>query len=163
MSGDTMGGGLELSLACDIRVAQAGDFRIGFPEAGLGILAGGGGTQRLPRLLGVAVALDFLLRSKVVTPEEALALGIVHELADDCVERALAIAEGLLRAPAAALRETKRAVLRGAELPLAAGLQLEAEAWLGTVVAGTAQAPLEDFLAQPLGERRAWLERQSAS
>ena len=81
MNGDTMGAGLELSLNCDIRIAQRGDFRIGFPEVALGILTGTG-SQLLARMIGVGRALDFLLRSRTVSPEGALELGIVNELAD---------------------------------------------------------------------------------
>jgi enoyl-CoA hydratase/carnithine racemase len=89
-------------------------------------------------------------------------LGIVHELADDSLGRALKIADGLLRVPAVALAQTKRAIARGSELPLAAGLRLEAEAWLKTVASGTAAGPMEDFLAQPLDRRRAWIEARVA-
>jgi enoyl-CoA hydratase len=163
MTGDTMGGGLELALACDLRIAQDGDFRIGFPEAALGILAGGGGTQRLPRLIGVARALDVLMRSRVMTPDAALQMGIVSEVSVDPVDRALAIATRLLQAPAAALAQTKRAVLRGAELPLAAGLRLEAEAWLATITAGTAAGPMEEFLAVPFERRREWIVAHGAA
>jgi enoyl-CoA hydratase/carnithine racemase len=163
ISGDAMGGGLELSLACDIRIAQHGDFRIGFPEAALGILAGGGGTQRLARTIGQGAALDMLLRSRVVAPEEALRLGIVSEVAKDCVSRAMAIAAGMMRAPAAALAQAKLAVRRGADQPLPAALRLEAEAWLATVVAGTAAEVMDDFLAQPLEARRAWIEAHGAN
>jgi enoyl-CoA hydratase/carnithine racemase len=83
MSGDTMGGGLELSLGCDIRIAKRGDFSIGYPEVSLGIIPGGGGTQRLPRIIGAGPALDFVLRGRIVSPEQALALGIVSEVAED--------------------------------------------------------------------------------
>lgn len=86
MTGDTMGCGLELSLNCDIRVAQYGDFRIGFPEVALGILTGTG-SQLLARIIGHGRALDFLMRSRTVTPAGALELGIVTELATDARAR----------------------------------------------------------------------------
>ena len=88
MNGNTMGGGLELSLACDIRVGQHGDYRYGFPEVRLGIIPGGSGTQRLSRLIGAGRAVEFIMRSRVVEPAVALELGIVHELADDALARA---------------------------------------------------------------------------
>src|SRR5438874_6892764 len=74
MNGDTMGGGFELSLSCDIRIGARGDHRFGLPEVKLGILPGGSGTQKLSRLVGLAKAIEFVLRSRVVKPEEALAL-----------------------------------------------------------------------------------------
>ena len=82
MTGDTMGAGLELSLNCDIRIAQRGDYRIGFPEVALGILTGTG-SQLLARIIGQGRAMDFMLRSRTVSPEGALELGIVTELAED--------------------------------------------------------------------------------
>ena len=94
MTGDTGGGGLELSLNCDIRIMQRGDYLLGFPEASLGILTGTG-SQLLERAIGRSRALDFLLRSRYVTPEGALELGIVNELADDARARALEVAERL--------------------------------------------------------------------
>src|SRR5690606_7835917 len=72
MNGNTMGGGFELSLSCDIRIGQKGDIRYGLPEVRLGILPGGSGTQRLSRLIGAGRAIEFILRSRVVTPEVAL-------------------------------------------------------------------------------------------
>jgi enoyl-CoA hydratase/carnithine racemase len=83
MNGDTMGGGFELSLACDIRIGQHGDFRYGLPEVRLGILPGGGGTQRMTRLIGAGNAVEFCIRGRVVTPERAHEMGLVHEVVDD--------------------------------------------------------------------------------
>src|SRR5262249_10883841 len=91
MNGDTMGGGFELSLSSDIRIASAGDYRIGLPEVTLGILPGGSGTQRLSRLLGASRAIDFLLRGRICRPEEALQIGLVHEVATDSLARARAL------------------------------------------------------------------------
>jgi enoyl-CoA hydratase/carnithine racemase len=107
--------------------------------------------------------MDILLRARVLTPDEALGYGIISEVADDCLARALTIASGMLRAPAAALAQTKLAVRSGADLPLPAALRLEASAWLATVVAGGAADVIEDFLAQPLSARRAWIEDRAAT
>jgi enoyl-CoA hydratase/carnithine racemase len=161
MTGDTMGGGLELSLGCDIRIAQRGDFSIGFPEVSLGILAGGGGTQRLARTIGTGPALDFLLRSRIVSPEQALALGIVSEVADDALARALEVAAGLARQSATSLAQTKRSVLRGAQLPLAEGLRVEAEAFLATMLTPEAVTAMGDYVGTPLDERRGWVRSRA--
>lgn len=80
LNGTAMGGGFELSLACDIRIAEAGDYAFGLPEINLGILPGAGGTQKLSRLIGTARTLEMTLRGRTASPEEALALGMVHEL-----------------------------------------------------------------------------------
>ncbi|HEX8754055.1 MAG TPA: enoyl-CoA hydratase/isomerase family protein [Solirubrobacterales bacterium] len=163
MSGDTMGGGLELSLGCDIRIAKRGDFSIGFPEVALGIIPGGGGTQRLPRIIGPGPALDFILRSRIVSPEQALALGLVSELADDPRARALEIAGNLARQSPAALAAVKRSVLRGSSLPLGEGLRIEADAFLATMLTDEAVAAMEDYVATPFAERRAWARSRATS
>ncbi len=134
MSGDTMGGGLELSLGCDIRIAQRGDFSIGFPEVSLAIIPGGGGTQRLPRIIGAGPAFDFILRGRIVSPDQALALGLVSELADDARARALEVAQVARAAVAGRPGRGEASVLRGASLPLSEGLRVEADAFLTTML-----------------------------
>src|SRR5229473_427916 len=89
MNGDAMGGGFELTLACDLRIGQRGDFRYGNPEVRAGVIPGAGGTQRVTRLVGLARALDWVLRGRIVTPEVAFELGLVHELVDDAAARDL--------------------------------------------------------------------------
>lgn len=156
MSGDTMGCGLELSLNCDIRIAQRGDFVIGFPEVALGILTGTG-SQLLARSIGQGLALDFMLRSRTVSPEGALALGIVHELADDARARAIEVATGLVRQSPVSLAAAKRSVIEGANLPIAEGLRIEAEEWLKTVVTDVAMEKMRDYVAQPYAQRNEWV------
>jgi enoyl-CoA hydratase/carnithine racemase len=163
MSGDTMGGGLELSLGCDIRIAQRGDFSIGFPEVSLAIIPGGGGTQRLPRIIGAAPALDFILRSRIVSPEKALELGLVSELADDAKARALEVAGSLARQSPVALAAAKRAVLRGASLPLSEGLRVEADAFLTTMLSEEGAAAMDDYASTPHEERGTWIRSRAAS
>jgi enoyl-CoA hydratase/carnithine racemase len=163
MSGDTMGGGLELSLGCDIRIAQRGDFSIGFPEISLAIIPGGGGTQRLPRIVGAGPALDFILRSRIVSPDQALALGLVSEVADDARARALEVAQSLARQSAVALAAAKRSVLRGASLPLSEGLRVEADAFLTTMLTDEGAAAMSDYAATPHDERRAWVRSRATS
>jgi enoyl-CoA hydratase/carnithine racemase len=92
INGLCMGGGFEMSLACDLRIAAREGVQIGLPETRVGIFPGGGGTQRLPRVVGEAKALEIILRGLVVEAGEALRIGLVHELADDPLARALEIA-----------------------------------------------------------------------
>lgn len=124
--GYCLGSGLELALLCDIRVA-AEDAVFGMPEVGLGLIPAAGGTQTLPRLLGIPRALELLLTQRRVSAAEALELGLVskvvsNESLGDAVE---GIARSLLSMDQAVVRATKEAVLRGAELPLAEALHLE--------------------------------------
>ncbi|MEO8811902.1 MAG: enoyl-CoA hydratase/isomerase family protein [Caulobacteraceae bacterium] len=111
IDGWCQGGGFELALACDLRIVQAGDFRIGLPETRLGIVPGAGGTERLPRLIGEGRALELILRGRTVTPEEGLALGMVHEMAPQgALPRALELAAELAGRPRRALAEAKALV-----------------------------------------------------
>jgi enoyl-CoA hydratase len=162
MNGDTMGGGFELSLACDIRIAARGDHRIGLPEAKLGILPGGSGTQRLSRLIGAGRAIEFILRGRVVRPEDALALGLVHEVADDAARRARAVAAELAELPPVSLREIKRAVYQGIDHTLAEGLAIESQAFLATMLTEDARTAMRAYVAEPLDKRRTFLERPPA-
>src|SRR5215472_16653623 len=79
IAGHALGGGLELALACDLRFAARGSYRLGLPEVTLGLFPGSGGTQRLPRLVGLARGLDMIATGRAVTPEEAHQLGLVNE------------------------------------------------------------------------------------
>jgi len=158
MNGDTMGGGFELALACDIRVAQHGDFRYGLPEVRLGILPGGSGTQRLARLLGPANAIDFCMRGRLVTPERALQLGLVHELVEDSYGYAVRLAEELAALPPVAVAMIKRAIYAGSDLPLAGGLRVESDACFVARLTDDATRAMEAYVETPLDARRDWLE-----
>ncbi len=115
LNGTAMGGGFELALACDIRLAEAGDHAIGLPEVKIGLLPGAGGTQRLPALIGEAAALEFILRGRTVGPKEAARLGLVSACVDAPVlDHALNLARELAEKPARALAHAKRLVRRGA-------------------------------------------------
>ena len=161
MSGDTMGGGFELSLACDLRIAQAGDYRIGFPEATLGILPGGSGTQRLSRLIGAGRAIDFILRGRVCRPEAALALGLVHEVVENAERHAIAVAQQLTTLAPGALAQIKRAVYAGSDTDLASGLAIEGEAFFQTMLSEDALAAMREYVALPFEKRRDWIERKT--
>ncbi len=162
MNGDTMGGGFELSLSCDIRIAAEGDHRFGLPEASLGILPGGGGTQRLSRLIGAGRAIDFILRGRVCRPEEALRIGLVHELAPDAAKRAVDLARGLAALSPISVAEIKRAVYQGAEMHLEGGLAIEADGFLRTMQSDAGVETMREYVALPFEKRRDWLERRTA-
>jgi enoyl-CoA hydratase/carnithine racemase len=127
IAGHALGGGYEIALACDIRIAAEGSYRIGLPEVTLGLLPGTGGTQRLPRLIGRGRALDLMLTGRAVDPAEAHALGMVDRLepADDIDEVVGELADTLAAGAPLAMAAVKRAVHDGVDLPLAEGLQRE--------------------------------------
>jgi enoyl-CoA hydratase/carnithine racemase len=124
-----LGGGLEIALACDLRFAADGDYRLGTPEVTLGVLPGNGGTQRLPRLIGWSRALELMVTGRTVTPAEALELGIVNAVfpADELREKTLEYARALASGATKAIGNIKLAVHEGLEIGLAAGLERERE------------------------------------
>jgi enoyl-CoA hydratase/carnithine racemase len=126
VAGHALGGGLEIALACDVRYAIEGRYRLGTPEVTLGILPGNGGTQRLPRLIGAGPALELLVTGRTLSPEEARALGLVSLLFADQAAFDEHVA-GLRALPPLALANIKRAVYEGIERPLADGLALECD------------------------------------
>jgi enoyl-CoA hydratase/carnithine racemase len=129
INGHAMGGGLEIALACDLRYASEGRYRMGTPEVTLGLLPGNGGTQRLPRLIGQARAMELLITGRTITPDEALHVGLVSELfpVDEAAAKVRDRAEGFGAGAALALAAIKRCVHEGTQLPLADGLALESE------------------------------------
>jgi enoyl-CoA hydratase/carnithine racemase len=124
--GVALGGGLELALACDIRIA-ADDALLGLTEINLAIIPGGGGTQRLPRLIGRGKALEMILTGTRIGAAEALRLGLVERVvpAGDVLTAAFALARDLAGKSPIALRYAKEAVVKGLQLPLADGIRLE--------------------------------------
>jgi enoyl-CoA hydratase len=126
ISGSAMGGAFEFTLACDVRVAQLGDFQIGLPEINIGVLPGGGGTQRLPRVIGTAAALMHILMGVTLSPFEAAQKGLVHEaVPGNALDRALEIARRLATHTPESVRHIKRLVRSALETSLDEGLQLE--------------------------------------
>lgn len=160
LNGDTMGFGYELALSADIRIAQRGDFRIGLPEVRLGLIPSGSGLTRLGKLLGVARALDLLLRGRILTPEEALAQGLVTELADDALESAMALAARLAALPAITVSIAKRAMYQAVDLPLDLALALETENSFRLKQAPEIMEPMREYLALPLAARRDFLDAE---
>lgn len=137
INGTAMGGGFELALACDLRVARRGDYRIGLPETTIGLLPGAGGTQRLARAVGAARALEMILLGRTVGPEEATALGMVHHCVDGDLEaEALAIAARLAARPARALAHVKRLLHLDPARPLAQRLADERTLFCDLMVDG---------------------------
>ncbi|WP_456410461.1 enoyl-CoA hydratase/isomerase family protein [Oceanithermus sp.] len=126
INGYALGGGLELALACDLRVAAKGA-KLGLPEVGLGLIPGFGGTQRLPRLVGVGRAFDLILTGRHVPAEEALQLGLVNRVADDAVAAARELAQQIMKNSPVALALAKEAVARGSDVPLPEALEIEAD------------------------------------
>jgi enoyl-CoA hydratase/carnithine racemase len=130
IAGHALGGGYEIALACDVRIAAEGRYRIGLPEATLGLLPGTGGTQRLPRLIGRGRALLLMATGTSVTPDEAERLGMVDRLvpADEFEAQVTEVATAIAAGAPLALAATKRAVHDGADRPLADGLRTELDA-----------------------------------
>ena len=126
INGFALGGGLELALACDMRVAGT-KARLGLPEVGLGILPGYGGTQRLPRLIGQGRAMDLIFTGRHVQAEEALQLGLVNRVVEDALEGALELAALTLKNAPISLGLAKEAVVRGYDVTLNQGLEIEAD------------------------------------
>jgi enoyl-CoA hydratase len=128
ISGWCLAGGLELALWCDLRIATA-DAKLGFPERRWGVPLIDGGTQRLPRIVGMGRGLDMILSGRIVGAEEASTMGLVTEVVDAGrhVERALEYAEGLAAFPQETMLADRRAAIEGFGMTLEEGLALEAE------------------------------------
>jgi enoyl-CoA hydratase/carnithine racemase len=126
--GHCLGGGLEIALACDLRIASR-DATFGFPETGLGVIPGVGGSQRLLRLAGVGLALDLLLTGERIGAERAHAVGIVSRLVepDNLAVETVALAQVIAAKPPLATAFAKELIKAGADLPLGAGMRLEVD------------------------------------
>jgi enoyl-CoA hydratase/carnithine racemase len=140
LNGSAQGGGCELSLACDVRVMAHGDHLIGQPEILFGFPPGGGGTQRLTRLLGSARALRMVLDGGPLRPAEAVEIGLIDDVvpAEELLDYAMALAARLGSRAKGAVAACKRAVYEGGSMPLADGLRLERAEFLATL--GTPEA-----------------------
>ncbi len=144
ISGWCLAGGLELALWCDLRIATAGS-TLGLPERRWGVPLIDGGTQRLPRIVGLGRALELVLTGRMVAAEEALAIGLVTEIVEPGrhLERALELAEALAGFPQETMLSDRRALLEGVGTTLADGLVREAET--GREVFEVAQAGAARF------------------
>jgi enoyl-CoA hydratase len=141
ISGWCLAGGLELALWCDLRVASE-TARLGFTERRFGVPLIDGGTQRLPRIVGVGRALEMILTGRVIEASEALDWGMVTEVVapGQQLERALEIAEGLAGFPQTTMLSDRRAALEGIGLPFDEGIALEAKIGRDSVITGAAGA-----------------------
>ena len=155
VTGYALGGGCELALTADWRIS-ADDARWGQPEILLGVIPGAGATQRLPRLIGSAKAKELIFTGRFVPADEALALGLVNQVAPpaEVYPTALAWARQFRHGPAVALAAAKRAVDAGADLGIAAGLELESGLFSGLFDTEDKDIGMTAFAKHGLGHAR---------
>ncbi len=147
INGFALGGGCELALACDLRLA-ADSARLGQPEINLGIIPGGGGTQRLPRVVGMGQAMRLVLSGEIIDAMEAHRIGLVDLVfpASELRERTLELTRSIAEKSPVALRMAKSAVHAAAEMPLAAGLAYETELFVTCFGSEDKREGVEAFL-----------------
>ena len=170
INGIASGGGCELALACDLRLISDQGGPIGQPEILLGLIPGGGGSQRLARLLGTGRALELILEGRVMGPVEAEAVGLVHRVvpAADLLAEATATAERLARRPPGSVAAAKRTVYEGASMELDQGLHMERAEFLSVTAAPAGLRAMRAYVDEleqrgepPLGDEEAiaaWLD-----
>lgn len=152
IAGHCLGGGFELALACDLRFAAEGSYQIGLPETNLGLFPGSGGTQRLPRLVGLSRGMEMILEARTMTPAQAKEAGLVDRLFPDaaaCRQGAIDFATRIAAGPSVALGHAKLAITQGYGAPLDLGLALEREAISRVFVSRDADEGIKAF-----GEKR---------
>lgn len=152
IAGHCLGGGFEMALACDQRFAAEGAYQIGLPEVNLGLFPGSGGTQRLPRLVGLSKGIDLIANATTVKPAEAKELGLVDRLFPDataCRAGAMEYAQKLAAGPSVAIGHAKVAIQQGFGAPLDLGLAIEREAISRVFVSEDAEEGIRAF-----GEKR---------
>jgi enoyl-CoA hydratase/carnithine racemase len=156
LNGHCVGGGLEVALACDMRIARKGAGKIGLPEVALGVLPGTGGTQRLARAVGPARALDLMVTGRTFELDEAERLGLVNRILDGADFRAGVQEFARQFCPpnkaSLAVGHIKRAVQSGAALPLESGLALERELQAKLFASADCKLGLAAFLAKKAAE-----------
>ncbi|MEV0669240.1 enoyl-CoA hydratase/isomerase family protein [Mycobacterium sp. NPDC050441] len=149
LNGSALGLGAEFAWACDLRIMADGDFVIGQPEVLLGIMPGGGGSQRLTRLIGTHKSLIAILEGKPFTPAQALANGAVDEVVapEDVVTRAVEVAEYFGKRTKGSIEAIKRSVYFGGSMSLQEGLHVERTEFLGTDQSPEGQQLMLQYLA----------------
>ena len=146
ISGTALAGAFEFALACDLRIAEDGEYLIGLPEAELGLLPGAGGTQRLPRTIGMPGALMHILVGRALNPREAERKGLVHEtVSGKALDRAMEIARRLSSHTPESVAYIKRLVRNAIETPLAQGLALERNLFLKLCISEAGLARMRSY------------------
>lgn len=155
INGYALGGGCELALACDLRIC-AEDSQLGQPEILLGVIPGAGGTQRLPRLVGVGRAKEIVYSGRFVDANEALAIGLVNDVApaDKVYERALEAAKRYAAGPTVALMAAKQAIQQGIEVDMGTGLTLERQAFAALFSTEDQKTGMESFATEGPGKAK---------
>lgn len=153
ITGYALGGGLEVALGCDRRIC-GDNAKLGQPEILLGIIPGGGGTQRLTRLIGASRAKDLIFTGRMVKAEEALAIGLVDEVvpADEVYPRAVEYARQFASGPAAAYAAAKKAIDGGLDTDLRTGLDVESELFAALFATDDQRIGMESFVADGPGK-----------
>ncbi len=155
ITGYALGGGLEVALGCDRRIC-GDNAKLGQPEILLGIIPGGGGTQRLARLIGASRAKDLIYTGRMVKADEALAIGLVDEVvpADEVYSRAMAYARQFAHGPAVAYAAAKKAIDGGLDTDLRTGLDLESEVFAALFATDDQRIGMESFVADGPGKAK---------
>ena len=155
INGYALGGGCELSLACDMRIC-ATDSQLGQPEILLGVIPGAGGTQRLPRLVGVGRAKELIYTGRFVPADEALAIGLVNEVVEpeQVYPRAVEIAERFAAGPLVALMAAKQVIQAGVDVDKATGVMLERQAFAALFASEDQKIGMESFVENGPGKAK---------
>lgn len=155
IEGFALGGGCELAMTCDFRIA-ANNATLGQPEILLGVIPGAGGTQRLTRLVGPSKAKDIVFTGRFVKADEALAIGLVDELVEPgtTYEAAVAKLTPMVNGPRVALRAAKEAINRGIETDLATGLAIETQLFTGLFATKDREIGMASFVEQGPGKAK---------
>ncbi|WP_214369654.1 enoyl-CoA hydratase/isomerase family protein [Pseudonocardia sp. H11422] len=155
VTGYALGGGLEVALSCDRRIV-GDNAKLGVPEILLGVIPGGGGTQRLARLIGPSRAKDMVYTGRFVGAEEALAIGLVDEVVapDEVYTRAVAYASQFANGPALAYAAAKRAIDGGLDTDLRTGLDIESDGFAGLFASEDRTIGMESFVENGPGKAK---------
>ena len=155
INGYALGGGCELSMACDYRIC-AEDSKLGQPEILLGIIPGAGGTQRLTRLVGIGRAKDIIYTGRFVDPDEALSIGLVHNVvaSDDVYDAAVKLAEKFATGPTIALMAAKQAIQNGYEVDMDTAMLIERQAFAALFATEDQKIGMKTFAEEGPGKAK---------